>query len=324
MFDVENLTYATALEVTAGGHLYSVIVDTEVTGKNLLSHGQLPTRYTFIPLNKISGNKINDNVVRDAKRMVGKENCHTALSLIGYEEELSPAMNFIFGQNFVCNNMDQARQVTFNKNIWKKSVTLDGDLVNPGGTLTGGSRNTGPSLLIKLNELKQFKNDYENKERQLKDAEEELRNVEKASGQYRGAKQRYDVKRHEFELLQQRLQQTTHHRHIQDVEKMTAELEEAEKQSAECKIIVSEGKGKIKELEHQVKNAGSIREKQLKAAQTELDRCKKKAAASQAKWKEHANDADSLKLELEELKKSIETTEVQLKGTFDKDDFLKL
>lgn len=76
------------------------------------------------------------------------------------------------------------------------------------------------------------------------------------------------------------------------------------------------GKSRIKELENQLANASQIREKQLKDAQAELDRCKKKASASTAKWKEHANDADSLKLEIEELKKSIETTENQLQGWF--------
>ena len=56
----------------------------------------------------------------------------------------------------------------------------------------------------------------------------------------------------------------------------------------------------------------------------ELERCKKKASASAAKWKEHANDADSLKLEIEELKKCIETTESQLQGGFHYYPLLKM
>ena len=314
LFDVENVTYATALEVTAGNKLYNVIVDNDVTAKKLLEKGQLQRRCTFIPLNKIDGRAINDQTVATAKKLVGKENCHTALSLIGYEDELDDAMKFVFGSSFVCSNLDAARQVTFHNQIKRKTVTLDGDVVDPGGTLTGGSRGTGASLLLKLNELKQYRNEFEAKQQQLKDAEQELRTMEQASGQYRKVKERYDVKKHEYDLLMQGLQQTLYHRQAQEVEKMTAELEEAKKKVAECKVIVTEGKTKIKELEHQVKNAGSIKEKQLKAAQTELDKCKKKAAASKAKWKEHADEADSLKLELEELRKSIETTETQLKG----------
>jgi chromosome segregation ATPase len=119
---------------------------------------------------------------------------------------------------------------------------------------------------------------------------------------------------HEFELLQQRLQQTLHHRQTQEVENMKSELESAEQKALECTGIIKEGKSCIKELENQLQNASKIRKTQLKAAQAELDRCKMAAAASQSKWKEHANDADSLKLELEELRKSIEATDIQLKG----------
>lgn len=314
LFDVADVSYSTALEVTAGGRLYNVIVDNESTAKKLLERGQLQTRITFIPLNKIEGRSIDDRTVSVAKKIAGKENCHPALSLIGYDHELAPAMKYIFGSSFICKNLEDARKVTFNDQIMRKTVTLDGDVVDPAGTLTGGSRATGASLLARLSELKQIRNDYENKQKQLQNAEQELKKMEQISGQYRSLKQRYDLKKHEYDLLQQRLQQTLHHRLAQEVETMKSDLEASENKTVECKSVIDEGRKRIKELEDQVKNASQIREKQLKAAQAELDRCKKKAAASQAKWKEHANDADSLKLELEELKKSIETTENQLKG----------
>ena len=63
---------------------------------------------------------------------------HTALSLVGYEAELVRAMEFVFGNTFICSDMDCAKQVTFNESILKKSVTLDGDSFDPAGTLTGG------------------------------------------------------------------------------------------------------------------------------------------------------------------------------------------
>ena len=50
---VKDPAASTALEVVAGGKLYQVVVDTEVTGKALLSKGQLQKRVTIIPLNKI-------------------------------------------------------------------------------------------------------------------------------------------------------------------------------------------------------------------------------------------------------------------------------
>lgn len=69
---------------------------------------------------------------------VGKENVHTALSLVGYKSELRPAMEYVFGNSFVCSDMDSAKKVTFDDRVNKKSVTLDGDSFDPAGTLTGG------------------------------------------------------------------------------------------------------------------------------------------------------------------------------------------
>lgn len=62
----------------------------------------------------------------------------TALSLIGYEKDLQPAMEFVFGSSFVCKDMNIAKKVTFDEKILKKSVTLDGNSFDPAGTLTGG------------------------------------------------------------------------------------------------------------------------------------------------------------------------------------------
>nr|CAD7443555.1 unnamed protein product [Timema bartmani] len=129
---------ARALEVAAGGKLYNVIVDTEVTSKKLLKRGQLQRRTTIIPLNKISGHSMNQNTIHTAEQLVGKDNVQPALSLIEYDRELRPAMEWIFGQVFICRDMATARKVTFHERIMKKSVTLDGDSVDPGGTLSGG------------------------------------------------------------------------------------------------------------------------------------------------------------------------------------------
>lgn len=64
---------------------------------------------------------------------------HLALSLVEYEPELQKAMEYVFGTTLVCDNMDIAKKVTFDKRIMTKSVTLDGDVFDPQGTLRGGN-----------------------------------------------------------------------------------------------------------------------------------------------------------------------------------------
>ena len=82
---------------------------------------------------------------------VGKGNVHTALSLVGYEQQLVKVMEFVFGNAFVCSDMDSAKQVTFNDAVMKRSVTLEGDSFDPAGTLTGGkSALMERSLEVKL------------------------------------------------------------------------------------------------------------------------------------------------------------------------------
>ncbi|XP_018577903.1 structural maintenance of chromosomes protein 2-like, partial [Anoplophora glabripennis] len=145
-----------ALETAAGGRLYNVVVDSEVTSKKLLQKGNLQQRTTFIPLNKIRANKMNNDVIRLAQELVGKENCRPALSLIEYDKELQTAMEFIFGNVFICKDMNVAKQVTFHDHIRRKCVTLDGDVTDPSGTLCGGAPQKGGSLLLQLSDIQQY------------------------------------------------------------------------------------------------------------------------------------------------------------------------
>jgi structural maintenance of chromosome 2 len=60
------------------------------------------------------------------------------LSLIEYDPAIHAAMQWVFGQTFICKDMETAKKITFHDRILKKSVTLDGDVFDPSGTLSGG------------------------------------------------------------------------------------------------------------------------------------------------------------------------------------------
>ena len=60
--DRENFDKSTALEITAGGRLYNVVVQDEKVGKDILQNGQLRKRVTIIPLNKISARTLPQQV----------------------------------------------------------------------------------------------------------------------------------------------------------------------------------------------------------------------------------------------------------------------
>lgn len=70
LFAMKDAAMATALEVVAGGKLYNIVIDSEQTGKQLLSNGGLQRRYTFIPLNKIESRSLSASTIERAKRLV--------------------------------------------------------------------------------------------------------------------------------------------------------------------------------------------------------------------------------------------------------------
>ena len=146
---VQDPRSTTALEVAAGGKLYQVVVDTEQTAKALLSNGQLRSRVTIIPLNKVASRTIPAAAVGAAKKLVG-DKAQPAVQLVGFDGEIGAAMQYVFGSCFVCQDAGSAKKLAFTKEVGARCVTLDGDDFNPGGTLTGGSRNHNNSGMLWL------------------------------------------------------------------------------------------------------------------------------------------------------------------------------
>uniref|UniRef100_A0A671MPC1 Structural maintenance of chromosomes protein n=1 Tax=Sinocyclocheilus anshuiensis TaxID=1608454 RepID=A0A671MPC1_9TELE len=314
LFSVTDVSNATALEVVAGGRLYNIVVDNEVTGKKLLEKGELKRRYTIIPLNKISARTLNDNVVRTAKNLVGPDNVHTALSLVGYESELRKAMEYVFGTTLVCDSLDNAKKVAFDKGVSTKTVTLGGDVFDPQGTLTGGARAQTASVLSKLAEMKDIQDSLRAKEAELTAVESELSSLKGTAEKYRQLKQQLDLKTEETRILETKLQQSSFHKQQEELENLRKTIEECEETLQKTKEVHKKAEEKYKVLENKMKNAEAEREKELKAAQQKLNQAKSKADAYNKRLKEKQQEADAVTLELEELKREQAGYEQQIQA----------
>ncbi|OCU00726.1 structural maintenance of chromosomes protein 2 isoform X1 [Xenopus laevis] len=312
LISIKDVSTATALEVVAGGRLYNVVVDTEVTGKKLLEKGELKRRFTIIPLNKISARCLGKDTVNVAKNLVGADNVNLALSLVGYESELQKAMEYVFGTTLVCDTMDNAKKVTFDKRIMTKTVTLGGDTFDPQGTLSGGARSQNASVLVRLQELKDVQDELKAKETELQEVEKELMTLKNTVERYRQLKQQWEMKSEEAELLQTKLQQSSYHKQQEELDSLKQTIEESEETLKNTKEVQKKAEEKFKVLEHKMKNAEAERERELKEAQQKLDTAKKKADASNKKMKEKQQEVDALVLELEELKREQTTYKQQI------------
>ncbi|XP_010976990.3 structural maintenance of chromosomes protein 2 [Camelus dromedarius] len=314
LISVKDTSATTALELVAGDRLYNVVVDTEVTGKKLLEKGELKRRYTIIPLNKISARCIAPETLRVAQNLVGPNNVHVALSLVEYKPELQKAMEFVFGTTLVCDNMDNAKKVAFDKRIMTRTVTLGGEVFDPHGTLSGGARSQAASILTKFQELKDVQDELRIKENELQALEEELAGLKNTAEKYRQLKQQWEMKTEEADLLQTKLQQSSYHKQQEELDALKKIIEESEETLKNTKEIQKKAEEKYEVLENKMKNAEAERERELKDAQKKLDCSKTKADASSKKMKEKQQEVEAITLELEELKREHASCEQQLEA----------
>lgn len=313
LMNVKDKRAAYALEIAAGGKLYNVVVDTETTSKKLLQHGQLQQRVTIIPLNRVSGRFMDQQTVALAEKLVGKENVQPALSLIDFPKEVTPAMTWVFGQIFVCKDMETAKKIAFHEKIMKKCVTLEGDLFDPAGTLSGGAPSKTGSILLKLEEFKEVQNKLNEKERLLKDVETKLTNIAQIAEKYASLKQKHDLLTYEIGTIRQRLEQTSHHKIKEEMDSLSASIEELTQRMTAAKKLEHDSAKRAKVIEAKLNDAENVREKQLKNAENYLNVLKKKAEQSRKEWQKREQESETLELEIVELRKTIESGNEQLR-----------
>lgn len=161
--------YATALEVAIGGRMTHVVVDDEHVGSvaiELLKSSNAG-RATFIPLNKIQK--------APAKLLLPKEKgvIDYALNLIDFEDKYLNAFYYAVGDTLVVENLECAKKLMGKGGNAYRVVTLDGEIIEKSGSMTGGTvRKTGLSFSRNNDEeLGKFKS-------KLKEMEKDLANLE--------------------------------------------------------------------------------------------------------------------------------------------------
>jgi structural maintenance of chromosome 2 len=110
-------------------------------------------------------------------------------------------------------NVDSAsaKKVAFDKEIKSRCVTLDGDVFDPSGTLTGGSRSQSSSILTQLQQLNESRKQLTEHKNILAQINKQLADSKTVAAKYKDAKQKFELKNHEIELLTSRLNLTSHH-----------------------------------------------------------------------------------------------------------------
>ena len=166
--------YEKAIEAALGAYMQNIITADENSAKaaiNYLKHNKIG-RVTFLPMNIIKSKKINN--IQSKTPFIG-----IASDLISYDEKYRDILENILGRTIVIDNIDQGIKFARETGHKYKVVTLDGDILNPGGSLTGGSLKTSGNILSRKRLINEFNEKINNTKAENIDLEEKVLSIEK-------------------------------------------------------------------------------------------------------------------------------------------------
>ncbi len=142
--------YATAVETALGGAMQNIIVENEDSAKRGIrflkeQHGG---RATFLPVTSVKGYELREQ---------GVENCQGFISIasriVGYDEKFNGIMTSLLGRIVIAEDIDCATVIAKKYGYKFRIVTLDGQVINAGGSFTGGSAQKSAGVITRKNEI---------------------------------------------------------------------------------------------------------------------------------------------------------------------------
>ena len=127
--------YQTAIEMCLGASLQNIVTDTEEDAKKLVEHMRKNNlgRGTFLPISSVKGKKL-DKIKGHEKGFIG-----IASDLIKYDKKYAQIVLNLLGRTVIVDNMETAIKISKQNSYAFRIITLEGDVINPSGAITGGS-----------------------------------------------------------------------------------------------------------------------------------------------------------------------------------------
>nr|WP_155158033.1 chromosome segregation protein SMC [Pseudoflavonifractor sp. BIOML-A11] len=145
--------YAVAIEIALGSAMQNVVVEREEDGKNAIQYLKRRDagRATFLPLTSIRPSEFRDRGVANEAGFVGMGD-----QLIEFDGKYGRVFSSLLGRTVIAEDMDKAIAIARKYGSRFKIVTLDGQVLNPGGSMTGGSVSRSAGILSRANELERL------------------------------------------------------------------------------------------------------------------------------------------------------------------------
>ena len=231
-----NKEYEVAVETALGGSIQNIVTDNENTAKRLIQFLK-KNRYgraTFLPLTTIGGRN-NEFSQKDALKEPGV--IGLAKDLVRVHDKYSAVTNHLLGRILVVDTIDHAIAVNKKFNQSLRIVTKEGELLTPGGAMTGGAFKNSSNLLGRKRELDEL-------EKVLSEINNEIANASKEEKELRTVREQLKTDKEDMNLKLQEL--------YLEKNTVTMSIEQVSKNLAEAANAFASVSKENKELESQI------------------------------------------------------------------------
>ena len=257
--------YTVAIEIALGGALQNIVVDTQNDAKSAIGYLKQRDggRATFLPLDAVRGEKLRESRIEEEYGFVG-----VASELVKYEKRYDGVFQNLLGRTVVVEDLDCGVTMARRYQNRFRIVTLDGQVINRGGSMTGGSVSRSAGVLSRANELQRLAGQLEQLRGQLADADrraqETGRELQKAQYELDVAKEQQRAAAQQVLTLEGRQE---HHEILlenlrlsqdglqQERETLTRRLQEQETQMQAVRQEIAAHEGEAERLSRQAEES---------------------------------------------------------------------
>ena len=182
--------YETAIETALGGTIQNIVTDKEATAKELIGYLKQNKlgRATFLPLNAIHArNTLENEACINEKGVIG-----VASNLVRVSFEYEGLAKYLLGRILVVDNIDNALLIAKKYKYTLRIVTLEGEQLNPGGSMTGGAFRNSSNLLGRRREIEELKQSVSNTNKQITQEKAAVAGLRNQVAKYREALDSYN------------------------------------------------------------------------------------------------------------------------------------
>lgn len=292
--------YETAIETALGGTIQNIVTDKESTAKELIGYLKQNKlgRATFLPLNAIHArNTLENEACINEKGVIG-----VASNLVRVSFEYEGLAKYLLGRILVVDNIDNALLIAKKYKYTLRIVTLEGEQLNPGGSMTGGAFRNSSNLLGRRREIEELKQSVSNTNKKITQEKAAVADLRNQVAKYREALDSYNKLLRETHIRKNTIDVNLKQADLKLSEIIASYGEDIKEQASIDSEIL-----KISESRNQVSGNLNLLDNQNEAARKEIENLGK---TLEAKKSEEA----AVALKIENLK--ISHSSIEQKASF--------